>query len=424
MRWTDSSRDTRDRRRKKTLTIELRDANGRIIRRRAAEIEKEVRHKSMSLELANASGKKVRKELPDRPLTIEAGLNQVLDPERGKYDDPDNRRVRELMRIRDRLFEGDSPLISTAMTWEEWQPQEAQTLWRKLARINKHKGPRHAEVIVDFIYSSAAWLRLNHKIPLGAALPNPTWRRTLRMNWGQITHWSQVEEQPRHSAEEMGRIFAALPGCDQRIALALELGAELRLGQVGRCRRSDFQPKPEPFAPLGLLRIRSSGNKRGVNMALDEKQRAILDDAMFNGYLRECEAAFRSGSIDDYYLFPSGKLVKRVARARSVRDSKPLRREQMLELFHGVERAAGVTSERGRGWYGLRRISSDLAADITPDARVLDAIGGWRDPATRMRLYQRKNDKKIGLRAQEVRQQMRSNLPIPRYVDREEETPA
>lgn len=413
MRWADPAKQGRDRRRKRTLDIGVRDERGRIDRVKAAEIEKEVRYKSASLALGSdgLGGKAAR--TPERLLTIAQGLAMVLDPNRGKYVNPDNRRVAELRRIRDRLVGGDDPLLSRGMTWADWHPGEAEHLWRKLAHAHKDKGPRHVEVMIDFIYASAVWLRCRRIMPLSVALPDPQWRRLLRAEWSEITMWQPKEDQPRHTPEEMGRIFAVLPAVDMRIGLAIELGAELRLGQVGRCRRTDFYPDSTPLSPYGVLHVRSSGKKQGAKMALSAQQRDALNVAMTSGYLRDCEFLFDKGTLTNYFLFPAGRLVKGVARPVEAIVGKPLRREALLSLFHYLERAAGVTPIKGRGWYGLRRLSSDLAADETSDPRVLDALQGWKDPTTRILIYQRKNDMKIALQASGVRDALRARLPKP-----------
>jgi hypothetical protein len=221
----------------------------------------------------------------------------------------------------------------------------------------------------------------------------------------------------------MGRIFTflAVADIDPGIALAVLLGAELRLGQVGRCRRTDFFPERDELAPHGVLHVRSAGKKQGAKMVLSEEQRGALDEAMTRGYLREYETLFEKTGLTDYYLFPAGRLhrvvgMQRVARPVGRHDQKPLRREALLDLFHKLEAKVGVISEKGRGWYGLRRLASDLAADIEHDPRVLAVLQGWKDPTTRVLIYQRRDDKKIALKAQVVREAMRARLPKPGSV--------
>lgn len=423
MRWTDPTKKTRDPRKKKTLAIALRDIHGRIDRLREADVQKEVRFMSASLSLGPAGVDVRAARTPENLLTVAEGLAIVLDPVRGKYVNPDNRRVKELRRMRDRLVGTDEPLLEAGITWSEWHPGEAEQLWRYLALRNKDKGPRHVEVMIDFIYASASWLRSRRVLPQGVAMPDPQWRKMLREHWGQITGWKPTEEQPRHTADEMGRIFTflAVADIDPRIALAVLLGAELRLGQVGRCTRTDFFPDRDELAPHGVLHVRSAGKKQGAKMALSAEQRGALDEAMTRGYLREYEPLFAKKGLTDYYLFPAGRLHKvdgmhRVARPVARQNQKFLRREAMLDLFHKLEEKVGVISEKGRGWYGLRRLASDLAADIEHDPRVLDVMQGWKDPTTRVLIYQRRDDKKIALRAQEVREAMRALLPKPDSV--------
>ena len=118
---------------------------------------------------------------------------------------------------------------------------------------------------------------------------------------------------------------------------------------------------------------------------LTADQRAFLDGVLREGYLRELEQAYQSGQLPDYPLLPQGRLVKGVvrlhegpprvsARARgpsAPRSLKPLTRDALLKMFHELKRLAGVESKRGRGWYGVRRVTTDLAEHVESDNRVL-----------------------------------------------------
>ena len=92
------------------------------------------------------------------------------------------RGVTKVVKYCERLFGGKrhvTGLLDPRLAWTEFVPAEARALWRKMA--DRHAasrgaefGVRAAEGMVDAIYSVAAWLREEHRIPADAArlLPN------------------------------------------------------------------------------------------------------------------------------------------------------------------------------------------------------------------------------------------------------------
>lgn len=158
-----------------------------------------------------------------------------------------------------------------------------------------------------------------------------------------------------------------------------------------------------------MLRITGAGHKTASPMVLTQAQRAAVDRAL-TGYLKHFEDAWRLGSIEDYPLFPAGRLVK--GRSKLVSDAKPLTRAAALDMFHHLERAAGVAAVKGRGWYGVRRIAADLAEDIEPDERVLNSITGHRDSATRRGVYQQNERPEVLSKAATTRERIRGLISI------------
>ncbi|MGI9077705.1 MAG: hypothetical protein ACR2G6_10300, partial [Gemmatimonadaceae bacterium] len=69
---------------------------------------------------------------------------------------------------------------------------------------------------------------------------------------------------------------------------------------------------------------------------------------------------------------------------------------------------AGVASVPGRGWYGIRRVTTDAAADITTDERVLNLVSGHKDSSTRRLVYQDRGRPEDLNRAADVRGHVRS----------------
>jgi hypothetical protein len=363
-------------------------------------------------------------------LTIKAGFDLALDPERGKYGSNRTRRYDQMLKYRERLFGGARhavALLDAQLTWAAFVPGEARALWRRMADRHlsskgEEFGVRAAEGVVDAIYSVAAWLREEHFLPVDVAQPPAQWRKALREEWGQRTGKRRMRpSRPRHTAAEYRGIFATIsdPRVDPRIRLAIELAAECRTGQVLRCTRGmlalpDVAPEDyESAAPgsLGQIEIHGAGKKHGEVVVLTPEQRRAVDDALA-GYLANYEAAWRAGQIDDYYLFPGSKMRMLDANGRrwtrKLRTGvKPLSRDGARVAFKELEAIAKVDHVEGRGWYGLRRIAADLAESATTDDRVKDRLGGWQDSETRKQIYQDRQTDELRTEAAKVRRELR-----------------
>ncbi|HWV58230.1 MAG TPA: hypothetical protein VNZ57_12325 [Longimicrobiales bacterium] len=186
------------------------------------------------------------------------------------------------------------------------------------------------------------------------------------------------EEGERHTPEEAQRILAALdhPDVDPRIRLLILAGGDaLRGGQVVRCMRSDLSLASVGEFGLGRLKVRGRGKKRGSVIDVDPVLRARLDYEMQAGYLRECEAAYVRGEIDDYALCAQGRLVGGAVPVRqNGRYLKWASDRGLLEWFCELEEIAGVEHVPGRGWYGLRRLWTDLAATHLESPRAMEIL--------------------------------------------------
>lgn len=138
-------------------------------------------------------------------------------------------------------------------------------------------------------------------------------------------------------------------------------------------------------------------------------------DAAFAGYLSALEAKFRSdmasseGPDDsperpDYPLFPAGRLVQGKAK---VGTTDTLGDSAATAMFHELEKAVGVKPVRGRAWYGIRRVATDLAQDETTDGRALNALTGHSSDATRTKDYQEKERPEVLTLAAKTRRAVR-----------------
>jgi integrase len=255
-----------------------------------------------------------------------------------------------------------------------------------------------------------------------------SWREQMRREWEQLTASRITRRAPRHSEAEIALIFSALdnPEVDPRIALAIELGAEARLGQVSRMMRTDVDLSPVGAFGLGRIVVHGSGKKLGVNRDLTPEEREAIDRAL-SGYLRNLEQAYRDRLRKDYPMFPSGRLrydvppsrwpvageavtghAHPVRRAKWDAPDQPIGPRTLTDLFHALERIACVTPVEGRGWYGIRRKATDVYEDYESDERVLNDQTGHRNSETRRNAYQEREREEIRAKSAETRRRVRA----------------
>lgn len=200
---------------------------------------------------------------------------------------------------------------------------------------------------------------------------------------------------------------------DERFELAFELGGEQRMGQVIRSMRRNLTlPGVDRWAndrtpKHGVLLPPRARKKETKPIALTVAQRAWVKDVLEHGYLCEYEAAFRAGRMTDYPLFVAERMPRGIATWRA--DPKPLSRDAALKMFRRLEAIAGVEHLPGRGWYGVRRLASDVVEDVESDERVQDLVLA-NTKGTRRGRYQHGRRPKDLTRASEVRAKMRAGV--------------
>lgn len=275
------------------------------------------------------------------------------------------------------------------------------------------------------LLQTSLWLAAEERIAR-AIVTKKAWREQLQREWEQLTSTRIVRSTPRHSEEEIRLIFGALdhPDVDPRIALALELGAEARLGQVRRLMRSDVDLSPVGAFELGRVVVHGSGKKLAVMPDLTPEERAAIDRAIA-GYLAPLEEAYQAKLRDDYPMFPAGRLrynvassrasrkrgkapVQPVRRAKASVNDTPIDKGTLNDLFHALERIADVEPVRGRGWYGIRRRAADVYEDYEKDERVLNDQTGHKHSDTRREVYQERERESIRAKSAETRRRVRS----------------
>lgn len=346
-----------------------------------------------------------------RPLTIAEGLARVTDPRTGRYPvkSAHRREVEAAVVFAARVWGSDR-------TWNSIRRADVRALWR--ARIQQLRdtgaiGHRGAEITVSRILTVAAWLRQEELIEPGACSIGREWKHEVRNDWRALSGETRDPEprRPRHTLDEMLRILEASWHVDPRFGLLLTLGAELRLGQVARCRRSDYN------RDAGTLQVPTSGKKRGVLIVLTGGQRTILERELTEGYLRELETA-----LPDYPLMPQGQM-RGGRKGRPVADpqrhgiARPIDRTTIREWWKAAESLGGVVHVPRRGAYGVRRLAVDEFKRRGISREGLMQAGGWADSQIPDAVYA---DQKAAYAAEEaarLRAEMRGEVPSQHASD-------
>lgn len=306
------------------------------------------------------------------PLTIAEGLARVLDPATGRYPvkSANSREVEAAVHFAAKVWGHDR-------AWNTIRKADLRNLWRRRIKDLRDRGEighRGAEITVARVLTVAAWLRSEELVAPGACVVNREWKTELRTDWRALSGESRDPEprRPRHSLDQMLRILDQSWNVDPRFGLLLALGAELRLGQVARCRRSDLDLETK------TLRVPTSGKKRGVLEKLTPGQLASIERAL-TGYLARMEA-----ELADYPLFPQGQMPggrkgEPVADPARHGTASPVDRTTLLDWFRRTEELADVPHLPRRGAYGVRRLAVDEYKKRGISREGLMAGGGWAD---------------------------------------------
>jgi hypothetical protein len=409
---------------RRSLGYGIRDANGVIV----ADLEQQAVRQTQAIYDALMAGRSPldKPSTEEGPLTLKAGFDLATTVPTGLYVvESDHlrdvrRAVRDIVDVIGRTPRGEP------RTWDSLNNAVARELWLELARRFKatdRGGAAWTERCVVVLLQVSQWLAAEERIARPLVMKK-AWRDQLRREWEQYTASRITKSTPRHSEDEIRRIFATLdhPDVDPRIALALQLGAEARLGQVSRLMRSHVDLSAVGAFQLGRVVVHGSGKKLGVMRDLTPEERAAIDRALA-GYLKPLEDAYQDQLRDDYPMFPAGRLrydvapsrmPRRKATAQPVRQAKlslansPIDRRTLNDLFHGLERIAKVEPVLGRGWYGIRRRAADLYEDYEKDERVLNDQTGHKKSETRREVYQERERETIRAKSAETRRRVRS----------------
>lgn len=422
---------------RRSLGYAIRDATGSIV----PELEQQAVRQTQSIYDALMAGRSPLDgpQAESGPLTLRAGFDLATEVPTGLYVvESDHlkdvrRATRDVVEVIGRTARGD------ARTWDSLNNGVVRELWLGLARrfkATKAGGPSWTERCVVVLLQVSQWLAAEERITRAVVIKK-AWREQLRREWEQYTSSRITKSTPRHSEDEIRRMFAVLehPDADPRIALALQLGAEARLGQVRRLMRSDVDLSSVGVFGLGRVVVHGSGKKMGVRRDLTPEERAAIDRAL-TGYLRPLEEAYQDQLRADYPIFPAGRLrfdiapsrvprrkatVQPVKRAKLSVTNTPIDKRTLNDQFHELERIAKVESVPGRGWYGIRRRATDVYEDYEKDERVLNDQTGHKKSETRREVYQERERETIRARSAETRRRVRNEAfgqILVRHVDR------
>lgn len=325
-----------------------------------------------------------------RRLTLGETRAVITAPDTGKYP-ADSHHRREVLRALDYAVSVWGP----DREWSGIGKADLRQLGRRRVeqlRAAEEAGYRGAEITVARVLAIAAWLRDEGLIDERACLAPTHWKRELHAFWQEKAGGrAYVPERPRYTLEESRAVLAAAPAIDPRLGLLLAVGAELRAGQVERCRRTDLACD-EAGRPWRLT-VPGRGKKGGAVVEFTDGQRAVVAAALGSGYLRHLEVAFRAGAIADYLLFPSGQLrggrkgEDPVAVVATHRVDRQLAKRTLLDWFHLAETRAKVTPVPGGAFYRLRRAAVDFALAADVSRHGLMSLGGWADTQVPERIY-------------------------------------
>jgi integrase len=384
--------------RKKSLQRPLRTPRGKI------DLETKRWALTEAQDQYNALVRGVREEAEEAapPMSIAEGLKAVTNPKEGKYptDTMHRREVEREMKRAIAEWGANTP-------WESIKRKDIRRLWRRRIhelRAEGNEGLRGAEVTMQRVFAVASWLRNEESIAAGACASWKTWKDELRTDWIELTGARALPDvsRPRHTLEEMRKIMAVAGQVDPRLELALALGAELRIGQVIRSRRSDLNLEHKTFT------VRGKGKKKGEVVMLTDGQMRVVEHHLKTGFLRDLER-----KAADYCLFPAGQLRG----GRTMKDplatvkyqlrAEPIDRSVIDGWFHDAEDLAEVPKVKGRAAYGLRRQSVDAAKAANISREGLQRLGGWTDTQVPDAIYADQEAEYARVEARDVRAKLR-----------------
>ena len=328
VKFTSAKSSANDGREKKKLPGDLtvRDARGKLDATKIDEVKAVLTRVAARLALGeDPFGVSAETEPDPELLTIRRGFRIALDLTDGKFASATRRHdeVKRAQRKLERIL-GPNTAMGAAL-----ESDAVRRVWRTLAReYEKNKSPnvrqcgaRQTEVTVDALYTIGDWLEDEKKLPKDGFKRIKNWREQLKNDWKQLTGETVDAEsisQPRHTPEEMRKLFGALD--DPRRRLFRTLLPACPEGALSSAHwsslTSDEAGVPAALTLQWMRRVRTPGVKRddwasratSQTFTLSAHERECVAEAL-RGYLRLLETARLSGTIADYPLLPSGPIL-------------------------------------------------------------------------------------------------------------------
>jgi integrase len=350
-------------------------------------------------------------------LTLQKALDRALKVPTGMYV-VDDAHVRSMRRVSKLLVEALGPRFSIG----DLTAATAEAVWRHIlgqarAAGGEVAGYGKAEKAVALLYTVARWIHERNPKEAPGTNPKRGWESKLRAEWEKAFGVKLPDAKKlRYTREEARALFRNLHKADPRVQLAIQLGAELRAGQVSRSMRSHLDLGEVGAFGLGTFEVEGRGKKHGEIVHLTPAQRAFVDQCLGpEGHLHELEEAYQEGRIPDYCLWQKGRIHKgRIPLQRHLASPGPMDPGSLINLFREFEKAAGVTHVHGRDFHGLRRVMTDIAEDYTGDSRELDRLTGHAVSSTRSTIYQDRHKEEFREGAASVRARMRADVEAGR----------
>lgn len=376
-RWVDG-----EWKRKSIGRMVLRDERGAILP--SAKAQAEVKAAEWYFQL---TGQAAAKEVAPSAVTVGQTWDLISDPATGKYPHPSPFRDELERSLAYAVATWGADRLWVSITADDWTRLMRQRLTEQVQR--GRVGLRSTEITVSRILTAANWLRKKKRIPMDAAVIDPDWRKDeLAPFYMGLTKTKSMPEpnRPRHTDDEARRLIAVSWEVDPRFGLLMALGAELRLGQVARAKRSDLDLSANTFT------VKGSGDKKGETIELTVGQSLAVQRA-FSTYLFEAEGDYLVPQRipDDYYLFPGGRLYGKkageamatVGQARAAH----INENTIRDWYWAAEKLAEIPRIRGRGVYGVRRAAVDHALGKKVSQQGLKSLGGWSSDEMPRRVY-------------------------------------
>ena len=411
LRWWDGERGNWKWR---SLGQTLRDDKGRIRESVQALARSAARQRYEEL-----TGKPAPAIMVERaPLTLGGTWALVSDERTGLYpiDTSHRKEVARELRNAVRILGPDTP-------WATIDKSRYLTLMRTRVdelRAAGHAALRGGEITMQRIHAVATWLRDNEHIPADAAVPSSRWKSQLAA-YVEASHGGRLPEpaRPRFTLAEMRALIVAAWDTDPRFGLLMALGAEQRLGQVARCRRTDLDLEHKS------LRVPGRGKKRAPVLLLTDGQMRAVERAL-EGYLARMEK-----SCADYPLFPGVKLrhaaikidgkYKRAGELymdpRTMEHAAPVTGTGIRKWFRATEIACGIPHMKGRGAYGVRRVAVDAVKAAGISREGLKSHGGWSSTQIPDAIYADQDAEYAREEAREKRAEIRGEIVPPTYPE-------